>query len=82
MNNKFYKILVHNGNIHQVPLSDDTASKEREREREKKKKIYWRTIVRNTYMKLNCSINLRLRFYKFFVWTDRQCISRSDCTTR
>ena len=69
--------LTHNGNIHQVPFSDDKM-----REREKKKKVNWRTIVRNTCMKLNCSINLHLRFYKMSVWTDRQCRSRSDCTTR
>ena len=73
--------LVHNGNIHQVPFSDDMASNEREREK-KKKKINWRTIVRYTCMKLNYSINLHQRFYKMSVWTDRQCRSRSDCTTR
>ena len=59
--------LVHNGNIHQVPFYEDKASNERE----KKKKINWRTIVRNTCMKLNCSINLHVRFYKMSVWTDR-----------
>ena len=56
--------------------------REREREREREKKINWRTIVRNTCMKLNCYINFYLRFYKMSVWTDRQCRSKSDCTTR
>ena len=55
--------LVYNGNIHQVPFSNDMVSNEREKKRENKK-INWRSIVRNTCMKLNCSINLHLRFYK------------------
>ena len=39
------------------------------REREKKK-INWRTIVMNTCMKLNCSINLHPRFYTMSGQTD------------
>ena len=57
------EILVHNGKIHQVPFSDDKASSEG-------KKNNWRTIVRNTCMKLNCSINFHPEFYEMAVQTD------------
>ena len=81
MNIKFHEICamseeisVDNGNIHvlQDPFSNGAASN-------KKKKKKSKLEQRNTCMKLNCSINLHLGFYKMSVRTDRQCRSRSDC---
>ena len=63
-----------NRNIRQAPFSDDTASNT------KGKKINRYTIVSNTCMILNCSINFHLVFYKISVRTDRHCRSNSDCT--
>ena len=85
MNTKFHKICatvkeisVHNGNIqvHQAPFSDGTASNKKK----KKKKVNLSTILRNTCMKLNCSIYFHLGFYEMSVRTDRQCSVRSDCS--
>ena len=84
MNIKFHvlycaiELSVHNRNIHQAPFSSDTASKYKGKD----KKVNRHTIVRNTCMELNCSINFHLEFYKMShsVRTDKQCGSRSDCT--
>ena len=71
------EISVHNKNILQAPFFDNTASKYKEKD----KKVNRNTIVRNTCMEMNCSINFHLEFYKMShsVRTDRQCRSRSDC---
>ena len=75
------KIPVNNGNmqVQQAPFSDGTASYKRKRKK-KKKTVNLRTIQRNTCMKLNCSTNFHLGFYKMFVRTDRQFRSISNCT--
>ena len=53
-------------------FSDGTASKKKKR----KKKVNLPTILRNRFMKLNCSINFHVGLYKMSDRTDRQCRSK------